>query len=634
MEEVHRRRPWEAPAGVAALVVGLWVLGHLPVWAAGLAAALLAPAAWVLRALLYRVLTGLPFAGSLLTALLLATAAGTFVPQGLPPEALEERYGKTLSGLLRWFGFDDLFHSFAFRGMLAALALCMILVILRRRAWRPPEWGPFLAHAGVATLLAGGLIGSLWGRKGLIELRQGESSRSMKVQDSLGRPTGKEADLGFALRLDRVEMERYPEEYRLYLYRSRGERHEVLASVGTREAGRWRRAGSTGPGYRLLRIFPDFEIRRELREAPPGMGVPALQLRLEGREPAEAVLLAGVKDREELRLDGDLSVRFVRSGGASLWSEGRPEEHRILVGGGGTGDAPAGGFSVRPGASYPLEGGRYDLEVREYYPDFVFDLATRRASTRSGEPRNPVLRVALRDRETGRIEERWLSANAPDFDRGHGRAAEGPELRYQYLPARSPAEHEFVVVAETLEILEYRRGILQGRRRLSEGGGTEMARGVSAERLLPSAVEEPRYRSRSEEWRRPVAEVEIREDGRTAQVLLEPGDSIPLDPGGGYVLAFERKSDEAKAYRSRVSILEAGLPVRTGDILVNHPLSHGGFRLYQYRYDARGPSSGILAVRDPGLGVVYAGLVMVSLGMILSLFFRHRSKGAGGGSLP
>lgn len=631
MNDTPKLRRWRAPAATVSLVVVLWGLGRLPTWAGAAAAAILAIGALLYRKPLYRGLTGLPFAGSLLTALLMAVALGTFIPQGLSPAALAEKYGAGPAGFLRILGLDDLFHSFPFRGVLAVLALCMILVIIRRRAWRPPDWGPFLAHGGVATILAGSLIGNLWGRKGYIELRPGETASSIKIQDPHGRPTAAEMNLGFVLRLDEVDLERYPEEYRLYLYRPKGERWEALTSLGSRETGRWRIARGTGREFRLLRLFPDFDVRMELRAAPPGTGVPALQIRLAGREPPEAVLLAGVKDREELRVDRDRSLRFVWTEGKSTWTEARPEEHRIWMG--GAEDPHDQALRVRPGASYPLAAGRYDLEVMEFFPDFVFDLETRRASSRSDRPRNPVLRVALKDRETGRREERWLFPGHPELGRGHGHPGGGPDLRYQYIPPVDPADHEIVVVGKTREILEYRRGVLQGRRPLPEGSQTEMTAGVVVERLWPWAEEEPRYLTRSGEWRRPVAEIEVREGDRTASALLEAGESMPLGREG-HVLAFEKKRDEAKVYRSRVSILKGGTPLRVGTLLVNHPLSHGGFRFYQSRYDERGPSSGILVVRDPGLGVVYVGFAMVSLGLIVSLFFRRRPETGGGGPSP
>lgn len=630
MSNAPRSAAWRAPVGVGALAVGLWILGSLAGPSAPLVTAALAAAAFLrFRGSLYRGLTGLPFAGSLLTILLLLTALGTFIPQGLAPEALEERYGKSWGGIIRGLGLDDLFHSFPFRGMLAVLALCMILVIFRRRSWRRPEWGLLMAHGGVALILSGGLIGNLWGQKGFIELRPGEETGLMKLQDAFGRPTGQEQALGFVLRLDRADREPYPDEYRLVLYRPEGERWKILSSIGPREAGRWIRAAGRHREFRLLRVFPDFDCRMELRESPPGEGVPALQIRLPGREPPEAVLLTAPPERAELRLDRDRALRFVWTGENSSWSEARPEEHRILTG--PPGDPSAAVLRVRPGASYSLPGGRYELHVREYFPDFFFDLETRRASSRSDQPRNPVLRVSIRDRETGTVRERWLSAHAPDLGRGHGRSEEDPALLYQYVPGRDPAEQEFVVVGRTGEILEFRRGLLQGRGPLVPG--SEPIPGVLIERLWPNAREEPRYFSRSPEWLRPVAEIEIREEEGPAKTLLSAGESLPLG-SRDLVLAFERRGSEAKAYRSQVTILEGGVPVRRETILVNHPLAHRGYRFFQSRYDARGPASGILVVRDPGLAVAYAGLGAVSLGMILCLFFRRPPQVAGEEARP
>jgi cytochrome c biogenesis protein ResB len=98
------------------------------------------------------------------------------------------------------------------------------------------------------------------------------------------------------------------------------------------------------------------------------------------------------------------------------------------------------------------------------------------------------------------------------------------------------------------------------------------------------------------------------------------------------VAVFEKKSDDIRAFRSRVSILENGAAVRQETLAVNHPLIHRGYWLYQSNYRPEDPSySGILVMKDPGLGIVYAGFVMVSLGMILSFYGRPRLRRAAAG---
>jgi hypothetical protein len=609
-------------AGVAALTAVLAVLGSVPPGYLWFAAAGAAAAVWLFHGPLYRWMTGLPFAASILGILLLATALGTFIPQGQTKEQLAEKYGEGLGGFIGGTGLDDLFHTFTFRGLLGALAVSMVLVIVKRRAWRVPEWGPFLAHGGVVVIMAGGLLWSLRGAKGFIDLKEGRTALSMEGRDLHGRPTGTTLELGFGVRLDNFELERYPDEFRLYVYRRKGEKWNVVSSTGLKEAGRWSRAPGTGRSFRLVRAFPDFETRSEIREKAGG--IPALQLRVfepDGRG-VPVVLLAGRNNRDEFLLDRErAAIRFVwtddRAG--PRWTEPVPEKHVLTLR--RSPEAPPEEIAVKPGGKYPFGGG--EIEVLDYFPDFIYDTATRRGATRSDQPRNPALRVRLKDSPEGPAQERWLFANNPDFSRMHGR--EGADLRYACTPANAPPEREIVVVGKTREVVEYRRGALRGKSPLRTDPDAPLIKGVEAERLFENAEEIFHNTTRSPEWRRPAAEVEVRDGKDVTPALLAAGE--PLELGRDTVAVFEKKSDDIRAFRSHVSILEGGVAVRQGVLAVNHPLAHRGYWLYQSNYRPEDPSySGILVMKDPGLGVTYAGFVMVSLGVILSFYVRPRLR--------
>ncbi len=78
---------------------------------------------------------------------------------------------------------------------------------------------------------------------------------------------------------------------------------------------------------------------------------------------------------------------------------------------------------------------------------------------------------------------------------------------------------------------------------------------------------------------------------------------------------------EIKAFRSRVTVVENGRTALSASIEVNHPLSYGGYTFYQSGFRPEDPgTSELLVVRDPGLGIAYAGLGMVASG-ILFLFY-------------
>jgi cytochrome c biogenesis protein ResB len=94
-------------------------------------------------------------------------------------------------------------------------------------------------------------------------------------------------------------------------------------------------------------------------------------------------------------------------------------------------------------------------------------------------------------------------------------------------------------------------------------------------------------------------------------------------------LVFENKHGEPKAYRSKVSVLEDNQVVKQATIAVNAPFSYGGYEFYQADYHKENLKySGLRVVRDPGLGVVYAGMIMAALGVCFVFYVRPLLAGS------
>jgi cytochrome c biogenesis protein ResB len=96
-----------------------------------------------------------------------------------------------------------------------------------------------------------------------------------------------------------------------------------------------------------------------------------------------------------------------------------------------------------------------------------------------------------------------------------------------------------------------------------------------------------------------------------------------------YPAAHPGARPEPRRFASDVEITTPdGRSVR-GVIEVNHPLRAGGWWVYQYGYDsAAGPESRysvVELVRDPWLGVVYAGFAMIAAGA-LAMIWRGRRR--------
>jgi hypothetical protein len=529
-------QPGQAGIAVGALVVVL--LGS---------AALVVSA----RRTLFQVMTSLPFAVSLLTALMLCTITGTLVLQNAQPDVYVERYGADGARLLLALGLDDIFHTLWFSELLGILALSLVLVAARNQAWRLPRLGHLAAHVGVVVILAGGLIGNLGGLKGRVDLRVGEQAERLVRTGKLPQGAEVSVPLGFALRLDDFAVDRYADLYRLRTYEPRGDHWRATGSWSPSELRDWTELPSGGR-FRVTRIDQD--------SAPAG--------------PAESAAHAAYAAHVGLE--------------EHAWHEGHEAHaarHLLAVGE----DDAAPWIEVRPGESFGLPDGRV-VDVREFLPDFSYDIATRRAASASARPDNPALQVVLRSDAGEREAARWVFAKFPDLSMDHAPVA-GPALRYRYeagLPASSVA------------------GDLAAPVDAGEDPHAGHAHGARPDGLALTL------------------ELDTG-SGPPGSVLLVADEAQPLRLPGGGVLVFEKRGDDVKAYTSRVSVLEDGQAVATAIIRVNEPFAWQGFLFYQSNYDEGDLRySGLTVVKDPGLPIVFSGFVLMCLGVLYVYMVRPR----------
>jgi hypothetical protein len=287
---------------------------------------------------------------------------------------------------------------------------------------------------------------------------------------------------------------------------------------------------------------------------------------------------------------------------------GQPEEIPVAIG----------------GTVVPATGG-FAITAVEYLPDFSYDTTAKRATTRSQEPNNPSLNVQIRDLKTQQVSTRWLYAKMPDF--GHGDGADpGPRFVYRREPAREPVARELLVVGETGQIWRIERGQVVQRLPLAQWPDLCAGLPVTGMQVHACAVIEAVPTTRSESWKNPVADIVMDDGGTTRDIRLTAEHAQPLALADGKTfLAFELRSDEPKSFQSHLTVIEDGKPVVEKTIVVNDPLSHKGYMFYQANFRKDDPTySGIQVVRDPGLGVVFVGFVMMSLGVIFIYYIRPR----------
>ena len=109
----------------------------------------------------------------ILTLIILACAAGSFIPQG-------QGQGQCLLSaktcpLTRIFQLNDIYRSWWFIGILAFLGLSLLDCTLKRLKNWPGNAGSLFTHAGLIAILLGALITGAKGERGFISLYKGQS---------------------------------------------------------------------------------------------------------------------------------------------------------------------------------------------------------------------------------------------------------------------------------------------------------------------------------------------------------------------------------------------------------------------------------------------------------------------------
>ncbi len=152
----------------------------------------------------------------LLTTIALVSIIGTLIPQRREVGEYVEHYGETLYQLFDFFGFLNLFGSWWFQLLLVLLMVNLVVCSLNRlpkiwsaRGLTKKEWlgrlGPYLTHFSLIIILAGSLIGNIWGFKAYINIPEGESINAVVLRDS-----NQMLNLDFDIRLDKFTEVKYP----------------------------------------------------------------------------------------------------------------------------------------------------------------------------------------------------------------------------------------------------------------------------------------------------------------------------------------------------------------------------------------------------------------------------------------
>ncbi len=578
------------------------------------------------KASFLEVVGSLRFAAALLALLAVAMGAATFC---------ESRHGSEFA--LRVF-----YGSWWFKGLFALTALNLLAAIVIRGPYSRRQAGFLVTHIAVLLIFAGAWISNSkdFTQNGHLSIAEGQTAGEfslsdrpvLAVSDAAGRVLGE-------CRLDPAEFLGFSE------LTNPGVSPLVFGDVQVA----------------IQRYLPDAQESRRVVDDPAG-GRPAVEAALVSEHhDFHAWVFAG-----ETALVGALPVAFLATGS-------QEEFERQM-------NAPQTANSELKGTvkveyedrvyAYPVEQcldrqvavgeTGYSIRVARYLPHAVVG-PDKAITSASSQPVNPYIEVELTGPQGTEI--RRAFARFPEFDGMHGATSaravtvsfEAPSSR----PAGAPAE---VIAAPDGRLFC----------RFSEEGRVLS----SAELSPPEAVNTPwegwrfavRQRREQARWEQAVVAVApIRQQDRQAaiQLLLRGeggeqeawamyGQPASVEIGGRLYtvrfdvalqpLGFQVKLDDfrivtypgtqrPRSYESRVTIQD---PRAGGDnsrvISMNHPLAHGGYTFYQSSYFRRGDGFvSVLSVsRDPGRSVVFAGYLVMLLGMVWVLVKRMSESKRGG----
>ncbi len=136
----------------------------------------------------------------LLPCIILLSVAGTLIPQGEEPSWYIGRFG-SWAGMLTLCRLSDIYHSGLFTFLLGLLGLNLALCTWQRQVHVRLRPDVLLTHIAILTVLAGGIITGIAGRRGSLPLNIGETKDAAEGKPGFALP--------FSIKLEDFRIEHY-----------------------------------------------------------------------------------------------------------------------------------------------------------------------------------------------------------------------------------------------------------------------------------------------------------------------------------------------------------------------------------------------------------------------------------------
>jgi len=541
----------------------------------------------------------------LLVILSAASVLGTVILQsplpGGAPEEIVRHYGSTFSRVIEVLRLTDVFHALWYQALLGLVGLNVLCATISRFSLRPGKLGFVLAHVGVLLVLLGGLLYSVRGEKGVITLREKQSSGKFLSRRGRG-----ERPLPFTVTLDRFAVEYYPAEMVFV-----GPKREALSVKP--QAGREVTLAWDGTRVRFEQVVENARRVVEVLPGSSGPPHPAAHLRIETEEKQidfwRFARRTGAPDAL-LKMDGRIAVAFdpeevARTNPlatqATLYVINRSTAVLAEL------PATVGRTFQLPDVTPPATG-----EILE-----VLDDAD---NTTLG----PGLRIQIHSGES--FAWRHVFAGLPDFvpDAFTGPPLRFPEIRFIYY---RPRQILYVMqkAGPAYELRSWEKGTWREQPIVPNQPVQVGPVKLTLLEVLPAAHVETRYDPAEEPTgiEAVLLDVSTPHEEPRRFWMSAVGDDRTMKFGERLTLGY-LVSPDVKEYRSELTVDDHTGRPESCMLRVNHPLRHRGWEIFQEGYWPEGTRtvSRLVVSRDPGLTLAEVGFVMLAAGVFFACFIK------------
>ena len=297
----------------------------------------------------------------------------------------------------------------------------------------------------------------------------------------------------------------------------------------------------------------------------------------------------------------------------------------------------------------PIKGTPYQLTIKQYLPDFA--ITPQGVQSRSEEPNNPALAFVISDEQGS--EPHLVFALHPDFETMHkttSRIAVRATYTFDASPALPPsligivkapkdAWHVVMTSADGQERKTKPLVIGQTCTHPWLGYTFSVQQYAPRARLVQDVVKiDDEVKNQAIHARLGTSEAWVFYGGSATipvgqeETVVSFGSARTPVPFEVKLIDFRKTTypglDMAESFESDVELHDASRGITLArTISMNHPLLYRGYKIFQSGYQNTAPETSVFSVRkDPGVPLVYAGFIVVVLGIAI-LFYWKAPKG-------